>query len=363
MRAWSTSTSIKRREITALAVLECVLSFAIYLGIGVYLGSFLHFEIAAILAPLFLLRTKYSFNSALLRYALFSRTIYSFIENVKPDFTNVLKAALVMLSLPVAGITCRVGSTILGSVRHPRATLSSIPDNWIRQSLCTDFVYVPEIVPGEDKHSDVITFRSVIKSIVNIYDSSDNWFGRLFLAFFCLLIIVIGYIPAIILRVSFKSTSFLYAPLAFVAFAATSKHTPTKVRLDRIAKGEIEKTRRWYSLLVGVAILTKLAFLGNFIERNDVIEKYFSGALADLLLSEGRWPWWQVSLAAEAALTFCLFYFADAALGRLKEGHPWPDNFVRSFLTYATFLRAALALAALAYGVAIAAGALLTPGT
>lgn len=165
-----------------------------------------------------------------------------------------------------------------------------------------------------------------------------------------------------IIRISFKSTSFLYAPLAFIAFVTTSKRTPTKARLDRIVNGEIEKTRRWYALLVGAAIVTKLAFLENFIERNEVVKKYFSRALTDLLLSEGRWPWWQVSLVADAVLTFTLFYFADAALGRIKEAHPWPDGFVRSSLIYATFARAVLALVALAYGMAITGSALFALG-
>lgn len=161
VRAWSTPASIKRREITALAALECVVSFAIYVGIGLYRGNFLHFGIAVILAPLFLLRTRYSYSIALVKYRSYIKML-----DKKPKTLTAIKLILWALCLPVVGISCRIGATVLGLAKYPGRTVASIPENWLRQSLCTDFAHVPEIVPGEHVNdTEFITLQFTILGI------------------------------------------------------------------------------------------------------------------------------------------------------------------------------------------------------
>src|ERR1700694_4681092 len=47
----------------------------------------------------------------------------------------------------MAGPVFRIAATLYWAVRRPLKTLRRTPQNWLRQSLCTDFFHPPEIVP------------------------------------------------------------------------------------------------------------------------------------------------------------------------------------------------------------------------
>jgi hypothetical protein len=58
MRFHSTPESAENLEITKLAIIETVLSIAIYVCSGLYLGTFKYLALAVFFAPLMLFRTK-----------------------------------------------------------------------------------------------------------------------------------------------------------------------------------------------------------------------------------------------------------------------------------------------------------------
>jgi hypothetical protein len=69
MRFHSTPQSALNGEITKLAIIECVLSIALYLWIGVHFKTFRHLAVAVIAAPLMLFRTEASADWGLAVYA------------------------------------------------------------------------------------------------------------------------------------------------------------------------------------------------------------------------------------------------------------------------------------------------------
>lgn len=59
MRTYSTPQSALNGEITKLAIIECVVSVAIYVSIGMYFGTFRYLAVAVVFAPLMLFRTEF----------------------------------------------------------------------------------------------------------------------------------------------------------------------------------------------------------------------------------------------------------------------------------------------------------------
>ena len=60
MRFHSTPQSVLDGEITKLAIIECVIAVALYVGIGLYFDTFSHYAVAVAVAPLMLFRTEAS---------------------------------------------------------------------------------------------------------------------------------------------------------------------------------------------------------------------------------------------------------------------------------------------------------------
>ena len=60
MRFHSTPESALNLEITKLAIIETLVSVGLYVGIGIYFGTFRYLALAILIAPLMLFRTKIS---------------------------------------------------------------------------------------------------------------------------------------------------------------------------------------------------------------------------------------------------------------------------------------------------------------
>ena len=141
MRSHSTPESALNLEITKLAIVETAVSLALYIGAGFYLGTFQYLTLAVLVAPLMLLRTERSTDWGLRVYARFSDAVIKEAEGVRFVFMTVV--------IGLVGMCIRVVATSYCTVQRPLWTLRQIPENWLRQTLCTDFFHPPEIVPGE----------------------------------------------------------------------------------------------------------------------------------------------------------------------------------------------------------------------
>lgn len=185
--------------------------------------------------------------------------------------------------------------------------------------MCTDLYYLPEIVPGEGSAEGTPSFSRIIEVIPSTWnDIRRRPFEGMFIMLpGRLLIAIVGYVPALAFRISFKATSLFYLPLIWVVGTTINTGSSLKLRLERVTKGELEKIRRRLSALVLATAAARLA-LGEGIVEPDYLEKIVgSKILVEKLL--GSWPWWHFSIIFDAVVTFALFLLADAALARIQE--------------------------------------------
>lgn len=345
MRFHSTIESVQKGEITQLAIIECVVAIGIYVGIGMYFSTFRPLALAVALAPLTLLRTEGSVRWGLKKYEGAAAPANRVLEG-KATLLTVLLLIPSFLFIPLAGAVVRVVATLCWALRRPLETLREMPQNWLRQAICTDFFYPPEVVPLETVYGEgdkIPKFSDAIESL-RLRERSDLMPATLFAAF-----MVLGYLPPLFYRVSFKATSLAYAPFVWVAQATLRAPESLKVRLERITKGELERARRWLSGLVALALVTKVALVLGWIDVSAALAKFPSKKFVESLLVPNVWPWWQVTLGIDALMTFCLLWYADAALARLEDKGVWHEETIAKTVSIVSFLRASLGIVTMSH--------------
>lgn len=336
MRFHSTPQSALDGEITILAIIETVVSVTLYIGIGLYFGTFKYLAWAVVVAPLMLFRTEASADWGL---EVCERCFNGLLRLGEPwgDITTGLVG-------PIIGAAIRIFATLYWIIQKPIQTLREMPRNWLRQSFCTDFFHPPEILPleaarGETKR--LFTFAKVKNELQK---------DMIVATIVTLPILVIGYLPSLLYRVSFKATATAYVPFIWVAHSTLRNPLTTKLRLERFTKGELEKVRRAISLFIVTILVAKIALVwGGWLEQSFIESKFPSKKLAEIFVVFGSWPWWQFTLLADALLTFFLFFFADAALGRIDSPHAWKEERTLGMVSALSFLRATLALATIGH--------------
>jgi hypothetical protein len=148
---------------------------------------------------------------------------------------------------------------------------------------------------------------------------------------------------------SFKATAIVYAPFIWAARVTTQSPQPLKVRLERITKGELEKVRRGFSWIVLATLGAKAGLALGLVDQKALSERFPTARAAEYLLVPGSWPWWQLTLLVDAALTFILLFFADAALARHEGGRPWREQTVLDVTSAISFTRVVLSLLTIGY--------------
>lgn len=354
MRSHSTPQSALNLEITKLAIAECVVSIGLYVGAGVYLGTFRYLAIAVIVAPLMLFRTPASADWGLKVYTKFLRV------SSRWPLGCLFRIFLFSIGMPLVGNAIRIVATVYWAMRSPLQTLAETPQNWLRQSLCTDLIHPPEIIPLEavkDTDPDYyIKFEFLYKAVRELdrsaADDPDLSECARKVMRFCswpytilvfLPFIIIGWLPSVIYRISFKATALAYAPFIWVAHATLRNPLPLKASLERITKGELEKVRRGFSWIILTTLFAKVGLLFTWIDRSYIESKFPSQRFVASFVILDHWPWWQITLGTDALLTFFLLYFADAALARL-EGQAWREEVVLKTVSTVSFLRAAIGI-------------------
>lgn len=338
MRFHSTPESTLNLEITKLAIIETVFAVVLYVSAGLYFGTFKYLALAVLVAPLMLLRTQVSAKWGLKIYTRFYEKVGE----------RTLAYVLVILLAPFFGSSIRIISTIYYSLRMPLLTLGEISQNWLRQSFCIDFFHPPEIVPLEiTKGNEEIIRVTVILDILGGKEDSAVKFMVLVLLTPAILI---GYLPSLLYRISFKATSIVYLPLVFLAQLTLQNPLPLKTRLERITQGEIEKVRRGISWLIVTTLVAKLALVFGLVDLTYITTKFPSQKLMETLVVPGSWPWWQLTLISDALLTFFLLYFADAAAVRLTGDGAWRENTVGGIVSTTSFIRGCLSIFVISHG-------------
>jgi hypothetical protein len=339
MRLYSTPESAHKGEVTKLAIVETFLAVAVYVWICTVQGSWRSLATIVLIAPLMLFRTA---AASALGMVWYKRWFDTFDDS---SGGTVLAQYVVT---PLVGIGIRVISTIVAVLKDPIAALRQAPDNWVRQTLCVDFVHPPEIVPGEasdPEGDDIPKFADVAEAVVSPYESA---FSRSVVVTFSIPFLLIGWIPAFAYRLSFKATAFVYGPFIWIADATAGSRLPLAKRLEAIKDGQLESVRRGFSWLVFGLLATKAAFLWGLVSVASLRAK-FETARAIRLLDLDGWPWWQILAGTDAILTFGLLFFADGAIRRADTPQAWSEEAVRNTISFTTFVRATLALIAIAH--------------
>lgn len=339
MRTFSTPQSALDGEITKLAIVECVLAVALYVGISIYLGTFKYLALAVVVAPLMLFRTKMSAERGVKVYGKFLDRIGYLVLSAgrfRKPIPNLLTAILVWVVHPLGGTVIRIITTVYWSIKRPLYTLKEVPQNWLRQSFCTDSVHPPEIVPLEN-----------IEGLFSFIDAcsifSDEKGLRSVKFFILTLPTLLAYIPPTLYRLSFKATTLAYIPFIWVAHVTLRNPLPVKARLERITKGELEKVARWISGIILTCFVAKGALIFNWVDRGYLLSKFPSEKILTNIVILDGWPWWQPTLGTAAALTFLLLWFSDAAPARLDNGM-WGEDFVLKTVSMTSFIRATLGI-------------------
>ncbi len=348
MRFSSTPESALKLEVTVLAIIETVLSVGLYIGMSLFVWeSFRFLGLAILLAPLTLLRTQKSAEWGLKTFDNFWDKLEDVDGNIIVQF---IQYSLAILYTLFAGPILRTIAIAYWSFAKPRTTLFAIPGNWLRQSLCIDFFHPPEILPldASDKGADRIINFYGIKRID--YSTGNEWFDKNWRLIGIPTYMVIIYSLPLLYRITFKATSIVYLPLIWLIHSTVSAADTVKKRLERITKGELEKLRRWISLLILPFLAAKIALVQGLLDATFIIGMFPSEEIAQLFIFPDSWPIWQVMLAIDAILTICLFYFADKALADLEHGGGFSEKAIDGTIKAVTFLRGAGALAAIVFG-------------
>lgn len=370
MRLYSTPESASKGEVTVLAICETVFCVVLYVVVeSVWHPGLLPWAI--MIAPLFLASTNLSRGVGLRWYKymhvfisynkitiILNRILLKLRTRDESGFGLITILFMAILLVPmflvnlIGGMMIRTGSTVILAMRHPLLTLANVPNNWRRQVLATDLAHPPELVPGEALDTEVgINFAGLIGLARLVLEQRKLVRGSFVLVSFPLLLLA-GFLPSLLYRVSFKATSLVYAPFVWIAHTTISNPLQLKDRLERITKGELEKVRRGYSWLLLTFLAAKIALFFHFVDFAWVVGwlKLPNPQLAEAVLQPGSWPWWQFALGADALLTFGLFYFADAAIPRIEEKQVWNDGWVGNTVSSVSFVRATLAFLVMVHG-------------
>jgi hypothetical protein len=365
MRSYSTPESANGGEVTKLAIAEALASVALYVWFCAAVGSWRSLALIVVAAPLMLFRTEGAADWALRHYTRWHDWRYR--RGCSPMGLGLIAAT------PIVGMTLRVIGTVYWGLRRPLDTLREAPGNWFRQTLCTDFMHPPEIVPLEalkrpeklflfahfvevwedlrqSLRTGLRTFprrlrtderldmrEVVVLSFVYIFFAAPFWIiMTLVIILIMASYVVVGWVPSAVYRLSFKATAIVYAPFMLAAYTTLQSSLPLKLRLERITKGVPEKALRKVSWMVFAGTGVNAAF-GSGLPTARSIESLF------------RLPWWQVTALIGAFLTFVLLWFADSALARHEHGRPWPEQTVMNVTSVISFARWVLFLLTLGH--------------
>lgn len=330
MRLFSNPRSADEGEISALACFETLVAMAITVAVGVLRHDWTHVAVAVSVAPFVLLRTHLATLTAVRwtdKVGLWLIRLRIRARKRSPAYLLIV-SPVVDLGLVVMPLAIRTVTLVVAAVCHPMSAIKAIPVNWRRFTLATDFAHPPEVIPGHWRygaknspyHWSWVRGWAFLPPRDN-YDLLDL-FRTLMNSLLFPLSLLILYLPAVLFRMSLKSTCVVYLPVLWLLSASPQALDPRR-RLEFIKENELEKLRRRYS--VGALVLFYIApilFVSLFNKQIGLLHNYL-GQNADLIsiytfLFTVR-PWHIVRLV-NILLTFYLFLYADSRLQRFRSG-------------------------------------------
>jgi hypothetical protein len=345
MRLHSTVESAYSGQITILAIMECIFSVFIYFAIGVYFHTYLFYYIAILLAPFSLLRTNRSSFHAwgggyTIRLLLSGRRLlFKFI-----------------LFWSIGAPLIRILTLINDVIKHPVDAIKSMPENWLRQALCTDMYHPPEILPLENAYAKQFplakrlpTFSEVVRTFMENTPSQKNDKKFAIARYVMFLFFLMPYIPSIIYRITFKSTSIVYIPLVWASYVIYGHKEPWPYIPKRIIDGKLEKHMRTISGFLGILFLCKLGLVAGGSISNIVPGEFLHSIFTKNIIRTSTWSFWELVLGANVVLTFLIYFAADWVISVSNTISDKMKNMINSVFSIIVFLRWSISIMVILY--------------
>ncbi|MGB7061843.1 MAG: hypothetical protein WBF13_05760 [Candidatus Zixiibacteriota bacterium] len=350
MRLFSNPQSVDKGEISALAIIETVLAMGITVSIGLVRDDWGHVIVAVCIAPFLLLRTDFATLTGVRWADRGEGWLRDFVRAMRKRhfITAAIGDALGVAGLIILPFVIRVLTVVLGVLRDPVGSIKAIPLNWKRFALVIDFAHPPEVVPGHWKHGakDSAYEWPFVRAFFAITIRRHRGFWRILgllvdvLTFPVLLVSI--FLPAILYRMSLKSTSVIYLPFLWIINVAFPKGINAQQSLELIKQNEVEKLRRTYSLgALLIFYIAPIFLLSQFNQQLTLLQNYL-GENADLLsiytFVFNVKPW-HIARFVNIILTFFVCFYADYRLRHVGSGPAVSETGGGRFLSWVLLFR------------------------
>jgi outer membrane protein OmpA-like peptidoglycan-associated protein len=221
-----------------------------------------------------------------------------------------------LLGIGFAIYVVSVGIRVVATFAHFRAGLIELPRNFRRLTFCTSPAHVPELMPGEANNTkksthhfdSTFTFDSLISSLTKQTRSDVAAVA------FTILVMIICFVPPWLYRITIKSTTWFWWPLAFLGDDLRRARDPRRFHL------KIWGTL-WAKASVGMAALTLGGFgFSNFLLTPGVLERNpLLTPIGYFFLFDWTVDPWQVCALVAAVLSVMIVFGVDDAVGELAN--------------------------------------------
>lgn len=351
MRLYSTTESVKRGEVSVLAIAETLAAVTLVFYLSAHFNTLKWLAFAMCLAPLLLLRTEESTRLSIKWYdGIYdspSEVVFGLdkldrwqqahkidvrLWQVFYRLAHVLHViAIVPLGL-VAPPIIRSAATFIGLMKTPSGAVQAIPKNWARVTLATDSAIAPELIP--DHPSDL--FRLWMEP-----PSEESWVKNAPAAAVMFLLL---FLPSLLYRWSLKATSIIYAPLVFVLHSTFRHVADLRTKLELIKRSDLTRISTVYALIFITAFLLKLVCMMNLPGFADWWNAHPMSQFAALYVAPAEIPMWQLASLTNCVLALAVMGGVRQALLRIELGTPWPEGVLRHALGFTTGVRWLLSL-------------------
>ncbi len=319
---------------TVLALIETVVVSSLVLVTAIYLQRPNLVAIPALIAPMLMLRTRFSTTVGLRLWARWHNIMRIISRFQAPAVAGPIQRevrlhtgfVLFIVGLPLFAIGCRLAAALLGVTTHPIRSLRAIPYNWWRVALAMDIAHPPEAVPGIEvlqheaypPHRFLRHVRLVLRTTSANYQERPGWWRGGYIGGWSLQLILL-YVPAVLYRWSLKSTAIVWAPLVWAVYSGRRRRIRTADRLADILTDPWERFLRWWS---GVVFVCGTAIPGWILLRAPTSENPVTRVFVDHWVYSGAIHWWHVTRWTAILLTFVLYRYAFVSSRRLARPHP-----------------------------------------
>ena len=346
MRWVSNKESVSKGEPSVLAIVESLVAMGLSLWIAVHFGTVQHVVIGACIAPFLLLRTN---ESAALGIRVDDWLGEQFDR--LPDWN----AWLLIYPLLLAFVPIRVFVTTVTLVRSPAAVVRAIPRNWRRIAVATDFCRSPQFLPTPDDPTLIKLLlvdddRNDLYSVIRTsfgkaeYEASLNDIRfrilllRIWTAKWLLVVPLVG-LPAILYRLSLKSTAIIWFPLLWALRPVAPSDEPLKVRLQLFEKSDLFRIVLFVSGAALLLFTSKLILWNEIAQASNTWNESIGGRILSIHVAPGVIEWWQIATALNSAIAIGLWLYVRSCLRHDEAGVPRRETVVERLLVWGLFVR------------------------